>query len=384
MFIKYDLMIINRGFWPTYPIIGEALLNLAENVAKNKKVCVVFQDRANIRKKLFYLQRGENVKFFPLISLSNSSSYIITRLLDNIFFLFWVLGCLILCRPKKIYVSTDPPIFIPFFVFLYSKIFKSEYFYHLQDIHPEATNVVFPINKLIFKFLIWIDSFAIKNAKKIITLNSIMKQEIKKRSNIKSKFHIIKNPHAPLKKTPSNKKRRGFTFCGNAGRLQRIPLLINSIKDYHSQGGKMKFIFAGGGIYSKNLKELAVLNNLVNYLGTLSAEEAAHLTQKYDWALLPIEDEVTKFAFPSKTSTYIASNAKILAICGYDSYVSQWVKKNKLGITSLPIHDDLVSIFHSIENKNISENNLDMKRIKIKKQLDPNLFVKKLERVIFF
>ena len=33
--------------------------------------------------------------------------------------------------------------------------------------------------------------------------------------------------------------------------------------------------------------------------------------QKHDWGILPIEDEVTKYAYPSKISSYILNDCKI-------------------------------------------------------------------------
>ena len=49
---KEKLMIINRSFWPIYPVIGEALLRFAEERVKNQIVGVILQDHAGIRKHL--------------------------------------------------------------------------------------------------------------------------------------------------------------------------------------------------------------------------------------------------------------------------------------------------------------------------------------------
>ena len=61
---RYDLVIINRSFWPIYPVIGEALLRLAESVDKSKKVAVITQDHSNIKKHLKKSKRGMKVSFF--------------------------------------------------------------------------------------------------------------------------------------------------------------------------------------------------------------------------------------------------------------------------------------------------------------------------------
>jgi len=60
--------IINRSFWPVYPVIGEALLRLAERLTKkNLDVYVCFQDQRNFfQDKLKKAGRGKGVNFKAL------------------------------------------------------------------------------------------------------------------------------------------------------------------------------------------------------------------------------------------------------------------------------------------------------------------------------
>ena len=100
--------------------------------------------------------------------------------------MLWVFWNLIITRPKKIYVSTDPPLTVPFIVFIYSKIFKASYVYNIQDIHPEITNIVVKLNPLLFSFLKKVDGLVMRHASSIITITQTMKDEIIPRSNKKS------------------------------------------------------------------------------------------------------------------------------------------------------------------------------------------------------
>lgn len=86
---KEKLLIINRSFWPIYPVIGEALLRFAERKAENQEVGVVLQDHAGIRQQLIKHNRGQGVKFFPCKAWSISGSGIFRRIIDAI---FYVLG----------------------------------------------------------------------------------------------------------------------------------------------------------------------------------------------------------------------------------------------------------------------------------------------------
>ena len=87
---RYDILIINRSFWPIYPVVGEALLSLAEKLALNKKkVAVVAQNQLkNIKSNLNFSNRGIGVKFFTTWAFSVSSSNIVKRILDSFFFMF--------------------------------------------------------------------------------------------------------------------------------------------------------------------------------------------------------------------------------------------------------------------------------------------------------
>ncbi len=381
---RYDLVIINRSFWPIYPVIGESLLRLAESISNSKKVGVIFQDHSNFRDKLKKFKRGSNVNFFPAWAGSSSSSNLFIRVLDSVFFMIWVVLCLIITRPKHIYISTDPPVIVPFVVTFFSKIFKSKLIYHIQDIHPEASNILYKMNSALFKFIKSIDAYSMKNAKILITLTNEMKDQIVKRSGTLSKILIIPNPSIPFSDNQFKKnKLKGFSFTGNLGRLQRVPLVLEAIKKYFEKGGNLNFFFAGGGIYSNSVKQLANLYPKVNYKGIISAEDAAELSSKYEWALLPIEDEITNFAFPSKSSSYVFSGSKILAICGKDTNVAKWISDNKLGLTVQPNILDLVKVFLKIEKDQLDTSFINQDRETLKKKLSIDIFVESLKKSIF-
>jgi len=88
----------------------------------------------------------------------------------------------------------------------------------------------------------------------------------------------------------------------------------------------------------------------IEYSGLVDAKKANELTLGYEWALLPIDDEVTKYAFPSKTSSYVSCGVKILSICSNHTSVAKWVLNNNYGVNSLPNVDDLVAVLFEIEN----------------------------------
>lgn len=347
---RSDLAIINRSFWPIYPVIGEALMQLAETVSEQSNVTVIMQDHVGIRGKLREAGRGRNVRFLPCKAWSSSASGVLVRALDALFFMVWVAMSLLRTRPRTVYVSTDPPVVVPFITMIYCRVFRARCIYHLQDIHPEATNVVMPVNGLLFRFLRGVDAWVMRNASALITITGEMRDEMVARSGSQRPIHVVSNPAVSFDNIvwPEH-KIRGFSFCGNAGRLQRMPLVMAAIKTYLDEGGQQAFCFAGGGIYAGDLRRLDETYEQVTYLGQVSPGEAAQVNCDYEWALLPIEDEVCRFAFPSKSSSYVLAGARILAVCGQDTSVASWVNEHSLGVSVRPDERELADMFHAIE-----------------------------------
>jgi len=380
-----DLAIINRGFWPSYPVLGEGLFRLAEKYATDydKEVVIISQNRKDISQINERIKRSKKIKIFASWAFSSSYSSISVRILDSVFFMLWCMFFLVRTRPRKIYISTDPPLLIPFTVMIFCKFFKTKYVYHIQDIHPEATAIVTKMNAILISFIRNLDNISLKNAETVITISSEMKRQIYLRTKNKLKrIKIIRNPSVSEKIKSSVKKVPGFCFCGNAGRYQRISLLVDSIRTYHKEGGKLPFVFVGGGKYTNKLTELDNEDNLFNYYGQVDSKTAQEFSYKFEWALLPIDDDVTLYAFPSKASTYVCSNSKILSICGEETVVAKWVKRNKLGLSINPDLKEVVNIFHKIESNQFSNLNFDMDRKTLRAILSYDFFLKSLIRTI--
>lgn len=375
--MSIEIAIINRSFWPKNPLIGEALLRVAEKVKLLGFSCaVITQSNGDLESELNEVNRGIGVEFRYCKSFADSSSGLTYRVLDMLYFSMWVIVFLIRFKPKKVYVATDPPVIVPFLVMVYCRIYKSDFVYHLQDIHPEATNATIPLNTLLLKFLIKIDAITTNSAKSVITITDQMVSEIKKRSDFSKKIDVINNPSIAIKDSHiAGKKQKGFAFCGNAGRLQRIPLLLDAITSYIENGGELKFEFAGGGIYSDRLFHLNDKYPTFSYKGPVDADEASRVISKFQWAFLPIEDAVTNYAFPSKSSTYISAGCNIFAICGRDTSVGQWVIKNRLGIVVEPRKTTIENFLFTIQRDelkfSIDENSISS----LKKELEITPFV---------
>lgn len=348
---KTDLAIVNRSFWPQGQVIGEGLLQFSEKVSENCSVCVITQEEESLSELLVKVNRGKGVIIRACKSYTTSGSGLIKRIAEALFFMLWTFVSLVRARPANVYVSTNPPVVVPFIVAIYCRLFKASYIYHLQDTHPEAANIIVPLNSILFRVLQKMDNYTLRHAKAIVTLSEDMKKYILKRGDTRSPVYLLDNPSYDIASSSQAARNMDIVFCGNAGRLQRIPLLISAIREYLEKGGKLKFTFAGSGVHAEDINSLAKNYEQVDYLGVISATDAAQLVGAHQWALLPIDDEVTKYAFPSKSSGYALSGTGVIAICGYETSVARWVKEHDIGIICEPKHDDLVRCFFSLEEE---------------------------------
>lgn len=378
------LMIINRSFWPRYHIVGDALLYFSE-MAKRKglDVYVVIQDPGTIQSCLSKAARGEGIKFLALKALSSSSSNLFFRIIELFIFSFWVAWSLMRVRPQKIYVSTDPPILIPLIVLAYSRLMRCQFYYHLQDIHPEVGVHVYGKKNILMKLMIKVDSLTMKYADRLATITSRMKKNIKERSKTKVEIVCIDNPALGNSSAEKIiKKRNGVIFCGNAGRLQLIPLIMQSVDEFYNRGGRLPVVFAGEGVYAKELLKFSKKHRYCEYLGVVSASEASSLVSLYKWGLLPIKDEATDFAFPSKSSTYIMNDTNILAIANLNSFISSWVTENRVGVCIIPKVENIVDALFKIENEELGLHVDEDLRGALKHNLQINTFVEKMCRFV--
>lgn len=380
-----DVVFVNRSFWPHSPVVGEYLFALAEKMSRESSIAIIAQTSSDFKHQLKKNNRGEHILFNCMKRLTTSKSHLIWRLIESILFMLFVFWRLVYLRPKLIYVGTDPPVAVPFIAGIFKVIFGAKLIYHVQDIHPEATNAVFRVNYVIFNLAKILDNFTLRRSDHIITLSQSMASVLTDRTSLSAPISVLNNPGIITTYIDQSRPQiEGIAFCGNAGRLQLIPLLVKAIDTYLGGGGKLEFSFAGSGIYAETLHILAQkFPQKVTFHGVVNNQVAAELINAYKWALLPINDTVTQFAFPSKASTYVHSRANVLAICSTDTAVAQWVNAHKLGITVPPTLDNIVNILFAIEKGRIQENCLgNVARKKLREQLSFEYFIKQLEKIL--
>jgi len=340
-----SIAIINRDFGDHAGAIGLGLNRFAIDQALASSVSVITSSSS---RDVLALGEKDNVKLFLAKSLTSSGSSIAMRLSEVVYFSFFVVVSLMKSRPKLVYVTSNPPVIIPFFVCIFCYLTKAKYIYHVQDIHPEVSALVFKIPKFLLYFIKSIDTFALKHSALVITLSKDMKATLLAREkNIKIK--LLQNPAIINNSNMSVPKKNGAIFCGNAGRLQNVDFLLEAIEIFLKEDNSdFVFGFVGNGVFASQLVLMAEKYSRFKYYGYVSAEEALAISAGYKWALLPIRGEVLQYAYPSKIPTYISAGCQIISITSGDTELAREIHSNDLGFNVEANVGDIVAAFESL------------------------------------
>ena len=307
------------------------------------------------------------------------------KLLNFFWFPFIVFWFLLFSRKYDIItVSTAPQVLLPFSVTLMSKIRGSRLVYHCMDIHPEIGRLSGEFkNKFIFTILQWMDNYTCKVASKIIVLSSDMKESLLKRDkSLVSKIEIINNYNLSSEKllkdnffdTNSNIKR--VVFTGNIGKFQNLDTFILALKE-NEPLENFELVFVGEGGALEDLKSLAEpISNCIQFIPHQPVSIARKIISEADMGIVSLQDEVIKYAYPSKTMTYLAEGTPILVCVDTQSEISNFAHSQQLGISVEP--SDINKIYKIF--KNLSIGTLEFDREHIKKVFDDNLSKKQFNK----
>lgn len=259
-----------------------------------------------------------------------------------IVFLFVLFGK----RYKAVTVSTAPPVILAFSVALVCKIRRMKLVYHCMDIHPEIGRISGEFKKRwVFNFLKKLDVFTCRVASRIIVLSTDMKQSLLQRDeSLQDKIDIINNynlgggqlgKHAFF--DPNDGKFR-IAFAGNIGRFQNLDFLVKALA-HADQVSNIQLVFVGEGVALKQLKSLVRELNLgeqVQFIPHQTVDVAKKIIKDSQIAVVSLQEKVIRYAYPSKTMTYLSLGVPVLALVEEDSELAKTLMKHQLGWVCSP------------------------------------------------
>lgn len=218
---------------------------------------------------------------------------------------------------------------------------------HIQDIYPESLINKLPFfKKTVFKVLLPLDKFSLRNANHVICISEKMRGILQSTREIPlQKFSVVPNwqneesfnsfQGVRESNEPDSMKKFTFLYLGNNGPLAGVDFLIKSF--VKAAIPNTKFIVAGTGSrtdFCKQLvKELDVHN--VEFL-PVPQGKVAEVQAMGDVMLLPVKKGGAMSSIPSKLPAYMFSAKPIIGSLDKESDTAQVILEAECGIVVEP------------------------------------------------
>jgi glycosyltransferase involved in cell wall biosynthesis len=255
------------------------------------------------------------------------------------FGIFW--QALVKKRYDAIMVSTSPPVLGGWFTAIVAKLTGARFIYHCMDIHPEIGRISGEFrNPKVFSLLSRMDKWACAQAKPVVVLSDDMAESLADRVPEKPpKTAVINNFSLPSESSeqaalPFPWPRESFVllFAGNIGRFQGLDTLIDAMTSLHNRSD-IRLVMMGEGAEKERLAYKAnQAGARVTFWGHQPVEVAKAAMEKADAGFVSLVPELYRYAYPSKTMTYLEQGCPVLVAAEVDSCLARDITENGAGL----------------------------------------------------
>lgn len=372
---QLKVLLIHRFFKPDSPPYAYILDDIRYLLTENGMQVDVLSSQPSYKSvdqknKMHWKSReqdGAIVYRLPVFQLRNEK---VSKLLNFIWFPFLTFWFVLFGRKYNVVtVSTAPPILLSFLIAIVCKLRGFNLIYHCMDIHPEIGRISgeFKMNA-VFKILCWMDSYTCRSAAAIIVLSSDMKDSLLRRNNrLIEKIVVINNYDLGLNESnkqsffDANDGVRRVLFAGNIGRFQNLDSFVWALKN-NPPLENFQLLFVGEGAALEGIKRLAKgLEQQIRFISHQPLAVAKQMISEADAAIVSLQKNVVKYAYPSKTLTYLSEGTPVLAMVEKNSELAEFISFNDLGVVIAP--DDTAAIYAFFKALSQDELHFDRKHI---------------------
>jgi glycosyltransferase involved in cell wall biosynthesis len=388
---KRKVALVHRYFWPQNYPYASMLKDIVESLVVSGVEVSVYTSLSEAKgEKTRRGSWGEklsvNVNSIGLSSERGAS--VLKKAINAIWFGLWGTYKLLSNKHDIVMVATTPPVVIAFLVSVLGKIKGFRVVYHCQDIHPESLYVNNSLrSKLVYKLLIWMDSWTVRHAWQVVVLSSDMKKTIVDRGlngvNVKVVNNFIFEDFSNCESLKGSEKTR-FLFAGSLGRFQNLEILMQGIAKF-SDRDDLEFLFLGDGPMKAKIQDYcdSIGFKNVNFISQVPIQKALGYMCQSDIGFVSLSAGIIKVAYPSKSIMYMSTGLPILAILDTCSELSGELEKNNLGISVEPnIIDIERGIEEALAKLKSKEFNRDEIRTYANETFSKEVILKKLTHII--
>ena len=345
------VVLIHRYFWPDTSPYGILLRRIAEHLADEGLSVTVLTGQPTYsaeaasqsvpgREKVSDRLLIRRVRLF-----SQKRFRLVFRILNDLLFCVRILMHVVAHRPQMVMCSTQPPVIGAAIASLASRLIGAKFVYHLQDIHPEVVSETGHMRPSIAtRVLKWLDRRTVRKAHRVVVLSDDMKNALVNRDDCSlnhidiipnfnlPRFEELASPPAEMLKSDG---RFRLMFAGNVGRFQNLDTIVKACLQIPSDTS-FEFVLMGDGKAKADLQSMAEQagDDRIQFFPRQPLSIAEPLMQQSDLCVVSLQEDVYKFAFPSKLASYLSLDCPVLIVCEPESQLSRLATENGFGLAS--------------------------------------------------
>jgi glycosyltransferase involved in cell wall biosynthesis len=342
------VLIIHRYFWPDTPPYGWMLKSISARLTldEHRVTVLTSQPSYNPAAKVPRQPSSQNLNGVEVIRLSllgETKANWVLRGVNAILFAMQV-AAHILARPYDVVMAaTTPPVLLARIASWASSLRGARFVYHCQDIHPEVMRASGLMHTGIwYRTLRALDAATCKAAAAIVVLSEDMRTAIAKRLEqgadkvrVINNFDLDAGAETASELPPSLRKRSGVfraLFAGNIGRFQGLDKLVEaSLLLGDRPDFELMFLGDGVAVPALQAQAGALLGKTVRFHGYQPPATAEAVIGTADLAIVSLNPEIYRYAYPSKVMSYLKQGAPLLVLMEENSELARMVTAERIG-----------------------------------------------------
>lgn len=267
----------------------------------------------------------------------------------------------VLLLPRAdVYFVVSPPLCLGFFAWIATRLKRSRYVFHVQDLQPgAAVGLGMVKGRGFIRVLFALERFAYRHAAAVSGISDGMIEEFRRKGVLARRRIHFPNwlREAPPERPARGEFRRRFgiseerllaVYSGNLGRKQGIEVLIEAAEQLHAENaeaGGVTLLIAGAGAERELLERRVAEMKLphLQLLPLLSDEDYAAMLADADIGLITQATGTGQFFFPSKLLTLLQAGLPVATVADADSELAHAVLEGGFGVNIPPGRADELS-----------------------------------------
>jgi colanic acid biosynthesis glycosyl transferase WcaI len=268
-------------------------------------------------------------------------------------------------------VGVCPPLIAGFVPYLFSRLKRTPFVFHIQDLQVDAArNLGLIKNEWLLNRLDAVEKYLLRNADRVSSISEGMKRNIIRKGTLAERYRLLPNwvnidDFQPLSVEQSFKHELGFAqtdrialYAGNIGEKQGLEVLVEAAALLKTDP-EIKIVVFGEGAARERLMEAARQQKLDNLLffPFRSYEEMPRVLAMADIHLVVQKRAASDLVMPSKLVGILSAGGVSIVSADAGTSLSDVVLDNKLGWVIEPDRGDLLaeSIRQTIDSTLLAE-----------------------------